>query len=131
MGSDFNVENWPPYLSPVENWHLFVSLYNGCVNFQEVVTFQQIFSFKMTGRVIFQWGSTGTQYSVFVLVSLLKQFFFHAAIFQTFCMASGITSIADNTYKCVSPKGSHTEKNRGAAHVAAHGLHVGNGVGSR
>ena len=48
-----------PFSSPIKNWHLVVSLFNGGVNFQrpEEVILQRIFSWEMTGRVIFQWGS--------------------------------------------------------------------------
>ena len=45
-----------PLSSPVDNWHLVVSLFNEGVNFQrpEEVILQRIFSWEMTGRVIFQ-----------------------------------------------------------------------------
>ena len=55
MGSNFNVENWPP-ICP--RWKLtpLASFFNGYVNFQrsQGVIFQQILSWKMTGLGIEQ-----------------------------------------------------------------------------
>ena len=47
-----------PLSSPVKNWHLVVSLFNGDINFHrpEGVLLQRIFSWEMTGWVIFPFG---------------------------------------------------------------------------
>ena len=53
MGSGFNVENWPQ-----KKLSHFCVTFQLSVNFQrsEGIIFQQIFSRRMTRRVIFQWG---------------------------------------------------------------------------
>ena len=67
------------YLSPVDNWHILVPLFNGCVNYQRLEwVIQQIFSWKMTGRVIFQLGLSTTLHRTFVFrISLGTSYFLH------------------------------------------------------